>query len=112
MPGGPSTWSLARLVRERDRVTSEIDRRRRKGVVLARIEAMVREAGYELDEVVAEVSVRRATRSGASPREGKFAAPKYRHPHDPNRTWTGRGGRPRWFATAIEDGATAQSMAL
>lgn len=30
------------------------------------------------------------------------AAPKYRHPDDPEKTWTGRGKRPNWLS-GVED---------
>ena len=30
--------------------------------------------------------------------------PKYRHPHDPEKTWTGRGITPRWIRELTDKG--------
>jgi len=40
-------------------------------------------------------------------------APKYRHPADPAKTWSGRGKQPLWFAEAIKKrGVTAESLLI
>ena len=31
-------------------------------------------------------------------------APKYRNPHNPGETWTGRGLKPRWLTELVEQG--------
>ena len=41
---------------------------------------------------------------------GKTVAPKFRNPADPEKTWTGRGKRPRWFVDALASGKTADDM--
>ena len=42
-----------------------------------------------------------------------FVAPKYRHPADPTKTWSGRGKQPLWFAEAIKKrGVTAESLLI
>lgn len=48
--------------------------------------------GLNLEEIAAEVSKGSKT-SGSS--RGKVP-PKYRHPDDPQKTWTGRGRKPVW----------------
>ena len=35
---------------------------------------------------------------------GRKVAPKYRNPHNPEETWTGRGMKPRWLVELIEQG--------
>ena len=37
---------------------------------------------------------------------------KYRNPHDPGQTWSGRGRRPAWFLDATENGASAESLEI
>ncbi len=37
-------------------------------------------------------------------RKGIKVAVKYRHPHDPDKTWTGRGVMPRWMQDLINTG--------
>ena len=38
-------------------------------------------------------------------------APKYRHPSDPNLTWSGRGKRPAWVAEALASGKSLEDLA-
>ncbi len=39
-------------------------------------------------------------------------APKYRHPSDPNLTWSGRGKRPAWIAEALAAGKSLEDLAV
>jgi DNA-binding protein H-NS len=39
-------------------------------------------------------------------------APKYRHPSDPNLTWSGRGKRPTWIAEALAAGKSLEDLAV
>jgi DNA-binding protein H-NS len=38
--------------------------------------------------------------------------PKYRHPSDPNLTWSGRGKRPTWIAEALAAGKSLEDLAV
>jgi DNA-binding protein H-NS len=42
---------------------------------------------------------------------GASVAPKYRHPSDPNLTWSGRGKRPAWIAEALAAGKSLEDLA-
>ena len=60
-----------------------------------------------------------ATKSGFSVeelygkgRKGKISEVKFRHPKDPNLTWTGRGRKPSWLNEAVKKGAKLESFAL
>lgn len=44
-------------------------------------------------------------------RAGK-AEPKYRHPENPDLTWTGRGRKPGWIAEALEAGKSLEDLAI
>jgi DNA-binding protein H-NS len=51
----------------------------------------------------------------AAPRERRKyprVFPKYRNPHDPSETWSGRGKRPRWLAAALETGRTIEEFVI
>ncbi|ABM61229.1 H-NS family nucleoid-associated regulatory protein [Halorhodospira halophila] len=48
--------------------------------------------GLDLDEIVSGVS----KGAGAKATKGNKVPPKFRHPEDPDRTWTGRGRKPKW----------------
>src|SRR4051812_50080049 len=41
---------------------------------------------------------------------GGSVAPKYRHPSDPNLTWSGRGKRPAWIAEALAAGKSLEDL--
>ncbi len=74
---------------------------RQKADALAAAEAVAREAGYSLKELLG------ATSGGKVP-----AAPKYRHPENSALTWSGRGRKPKWFVEAIEQGKTPEDLAI
>jgi DNA-binding protein H-NS len=58
-----------------------------------RILSMVKEAGFEINDIFGK------GRKGT----GNVAV-KYRDPHNPENTWTGRGRMPRWLAAATKGG--------
>lgn len=75
---------------------------RHKAEVRAKLEAIAKEMGYSLAELIgAEVKTTRAP-----------AVAKYRHPENAALTWSGRGRKPRWFVEAIEAGKTANDLAI
>jgi len=41
---------------------------------------------------------------------GASVAPKYRHPSDPNLTWSVRGKRPTWIAEALAAGKSLEDL--
>ncbi len=42
----------------------------------------------------------------------RAAAPKYRHPENPEGTWSGRGRRPSWVNEALEKGRSLEDLAI
>ena len=84
------------------------------------------EANYNvrrLDELKAEIEERLKSEGFAwsdmfgsgsrkSGRRNAPSTPKYRHPENPEKTWTGRGRQPGWFKEAIEAGGTPEDMAV
>ena len=75
---------------------------RHKAEARAKVEALARDLGYSLSELVGT-----ETKSSRAP-----AAAKYRHPENPALTWSGRGRKPQWFVEALEAGKTASDMAI
>ena len=75
---------------------------RQKAEARAKVEALARELGYSLAELVVT-----ETKSYRAP-----AAAKYRHPENPALTWSGRGRKPQWFVEALEAGKTASDLAI
>ena len=97
--------SLEELQQLQKDVARAIDsyRDRQKAAARAEIEALAREKGFKLEEIL-EASSRKRGRS--------VAAPKYRHPENPAITWTGRGRRPGWFTAALEQGKSEADMLI
>ena len=75
---------------------------RQKAEARAKVEALARDLGYSLGELVGI-----ETKFTPAP-----AAAKYRHPENPAITWSGRGRKPQWFVGAIEGGKTASDLAI
>lgn len=72
-------------------VTVELEKRKEAGrsETLNQIRKLASENGYSLEELIGSGSARRVT---------KAVAIKYRHPQNPELTWTGRGRTPKWVA--------------
>ena len=78
--------------------------------VLAKIVALVKDAGLSADDV-AKALAGGKTKTKTAPRAakkstlaGKKVAPKYRNPANPEQTWTGRGVAPSWAQSLKEQG--------
>ena len=71
--------------------------------VRKQVHAIIKAEGYQFEDIFGQPSGKRPTNP---------VQPKYRNPHDPSQTWTGRGKRPRWFNDALQNGTSKQSMAV
>ena len=75
---------------------------RHKAEARAKLEAIAKEMGYSLADLIGvEVKATRAP-----------AVAKYRHPENAAVTWSGRGRKPHWFVHALEAGKTAGELAV
>ncbi|KRW96556.1 H-NS family nucleoid-associated regulatory protein [Paracoccus sp. MKU1] len=75
---------------------------RRKAEARAAAEAVAKEHGFSLGELAEMTPAhKRAT-----------VAPKYRHPENPEITWSGRGRKPGWIAEALEAGKSLEDFAI
>lgn len=75
---------------------------RQKAEARAKVEALARDLGYSLAELVGT-----ETKASRAP-----VAAKYRHPENPALTWSGRGRKPQWFVEALEAGKTAGDLEI
>jgi DNA-binding protein H-NS len=75
---------------------------RQKAEARAKVEALARDLGYSLAELVGI-----ETKSSRAP-----AVAKYRHPENPALTWSGRGRKPQWFVDALSAGKSAESLTV
>ncbi len=73
---------------------------RKRSEALSALEAKAQELGFSLADLIGT----KPARKRSSP------ARKYRHPENPEITWSGRGRKPRWFVAALDAGKTAEAM--
>ena len=75
---------------------------RHKAEARTKLEAIAKEMGYSLAELIGiEVKATRAP-----------AIAKYRHPENAALTWSGRGRKPQWFADHINAGKDPSALAV
>ena len=74
---------------------------RRVSEAREQLEAQAKEMGFKLSELVGKAKKTKAV-----------SVPKYRHPENPEMTWTGRGRRPQWIVEAIERGEDIETFAI
>lgn len=98
-----STLSLDELKSLQARVTRAIDTyedRKRREALLA-VEAKAKEMGFSLGDLYM------ASKKASQPRPAK-----YRHPENPDLTWSGRGRQPQWYKDALEAGASPEDFMI
>ena len=96
-----SREELAELNRAIDKRMVELDQERRRQA-LDEMSAIAKKHGLSLNDVM-------PAGKGAKRRA---AAPKYRHPENPEVTWSGRGRRPSWVNEALEEGRSLEDLAI
>jgi DNA-binding protein H-NS len=57
-----------------------------------------------------DVGVEIIESSGSKASKSAKLPPKYRHPQDPEKTWTGRGIKPKWVKELIDHGHDLASL--
>lgn len=99
--------SLAELQEAKAQIEAQIvavqEEEKRK--LLAKFADEANALGFDLNELVGKSGKTKG-------RSGSKAPPKYRHPADPQVTWSGRGKRPAWFIEATEAGVAPESMLI
>ena len=75
---------------------------RHKAEARAKLEAIAKDMGYSLTDLIGDKV--KATRARA--------VAKYRHPENAALTWSGRGRKPQWFANHINSGKDPSDLAV
>ena len=70
------------------------------------------EARRELEEKAHEMGFSLADIMGSQRKGAAKGLPAYRHPENPELTWTGRGRRPKWFVEALEAGKSEEDLKI
>ncbi len=96
-----SLKELRQLQRDLTKAISTFEDRH-KAQARAKLEAIAKEMGYSLADLIGvEVKTTRAP-----------AVAKYRHPENAALTWSGRGRKPQWFVAALTSGKSADDLAI
>jgi DNA-binding protein H-NS len=80
----------------------DYDSRTRRDAMSA-LEELAKQKGFSLADLVGP---------GADSRKRAPVAAKYRNPNGGNETWSGRGRKPMWFATALKSGKVPEDMLI
>lgn len=98
-----SEEELRELIQSAEKALEKLlAKRRRENLAEAkRLAALV---GYEVDFRPASEEVHREKHSQRVP-------PKYRNPHNPDQTWSGRGRRPKWLQQLEAEGVSLEALA-
>ncbi len=89
-----SESELQAVIDNAEKALKIIQANKRKNVI-----AQIKELAASIDVAV---DIYEADKKSA--RKGSKVAVKYRHPNDPEKTWTGRGVMPAWLNTFINEG--------
>lgn len=95
-----SLEELKQLQKDVERAINSYQERKRKEA-LAEAEEVVRKKGFTLAEL-----------TGGSKKKTPKLPQKYAHPNDPNKTWSGRGRRPKWVVEALEAGKKLDDLLI
>ena len=92
-----SGWSVAKLEKEKEKIDKAIEARKSetRNKAIEELKQVAEKNGFDLRDLVGGSSAR--SKKSSSRRTGKVA-PKYRHPEEPDVTWSGRGRQPKWVA--------------
>lgn len=100
---GMSRDDLMKLRKDLDKAIENYETRRKQEAIAA-AEAAAREAGYSLSELMGGAQKAKG--------KGKVNPPKYRHPENPDITWTGKGRQPAWIKDAVESGKSLDDFLI
>lgn len=91
---------LLALSKKVDKALADYDARK-KAEARAAAEALAKEAGYSLSELMEAGSTK-----------GSKGTPKYAHPENSAQTWTGRGRKPKWLEEHLAAGGDLEALAI
>ena len=91
-----------KAVREVEKAIDQYDETK-KSEAREKLAATAAELGYTVEELLG------TARGGKVRAKG---APKFRHPENPQKTWTGKGRQPVWYKEHVEAGKDPAELAV
>ena len=98
---GLSLSELKQLEKSVGRAITSFEERR-KAEARAKVDELARELGYSFEDLAEAAPNRKRSPSVA----------KYRHPENPELTWSGRGRKPGWIGDALAAGKSLEDFAI
>jgi len=95
---------LLDLRKQIDRAIETVEKRHRDEAI-AKARAAAEEHGFKLEELVAPGKTTGGKKASGS-------APKYRHPENPETTWSGRGRQPNWVKEHLAAGRDLDDLKI
>lgn len=105
--------SNEKTISDLDQEIAELQARRKKMIEserredLEKIRSLINRHGFKEEDLGFAKQRKEGKRIGKSK-----VPPKYRHPDDPNTTWSGRGISPGWYKDHLAKGNTKESMLI
>lgn len=96
-----SLSELRQLQKDIDKAIRSFESRK-KAEARTALEAKAKEFGFSLADLA----------NGAGGRKRTPGVAKYRHPENPEVTWTGRGRKPKWVADHIATGKPIEDLEI
>lgn len=97
-----SLTELKKLRKDVDKAITGYEHRRRREAIAA-AEAAAKDKGFSLADLTGDLKKTRRSATGKQ-------QVKYRHPENPELTWSGRGRQPAWFREATESGTPREDL--
>jgi len=99
-----SSLPLCELIRIEKQLPRAIIKARKleKTALRKKMETLAAESGFELNEIL--------NAEGGKPR--RIVKPKYKNPANTEETWTGRGRKPKWVETYLNNGGSLEDVSI
>jgi DNA-binding protein H-NS len=87
-------------------------RNQERELLMEEFAALARARGFALEDMFPSAQGVIPQEVSKPPQQRQPAPVKYRHPADPELTWTGRGKTPRWISSWLEEGKEMTALAV
>ena len=98
-----SLEELRQLEKEVQSAIASFEKRKRNEA-LAAVAAAAKEHGFDLADLLGD---ERPSKGRKQP-----LPPKYQHPDDPSKTWSGRGRQPEWMKGSLAEGKALDDLLI
>lgn len=103
-----SKLSLDELRELQQQIPAELKRREAQEKIefLNEVKSLAKARGFSLDELIGKEGKLPKTRAGGTVKV------KYRHPQNADLQWTGRGRKPKWVESWLQEGGSLENLAV